>query len=149
MRWLLCGLAIIGMAPQARAADMPWLRGSNTIVATQCCTTWDGFYFGAQAGATVSGADFSSATRSLLQFMLRETTIENEQPVSARAVAATFARVGFKTGTEYLSNLRYRYVASSRVRWLLPLYNAIDGAVFAPAFMAPFRSFVLTFGEKP
>lgn len=82
MRWLLCGLAIIGMAPQARAADMPWLRGSNTIVATQCCTTWDGFYFGAQVGATVSGADFSSATRSLLQFMLRETTIENEQPVS-------------------------------------------------------------------
>ena len=24
-------------------------------------------------------------------------------------------------------DLRYRYIASSRVRWLLPLYNAIDG----------------------
>ena len=74
---------------------------------------------------------------------------ENEQPVSAQAVAATFARAGFKTGTEYLSNLRYQYIASSRVRWLLPIYNAIDSVMFAPRFMAPFRSFVLTFGEKP
>jgi opacity protein-like surface antigen len=71
------------MAPQARAADMPLLRGSNTIVAPQCCVTWDGFYFGAQAGATVSGADFSGATKSLIQFMLRQTTIENEAPVSS------------------------------------------------------------------
>ena len=54
-----------------------------------------------------------------------------------------------KTGTEYLSNLRYQYIASSRVRWLLPIYNAIDSVLFAPGFMAPFRSFVLTFGEKP
>jgi ubiquinone/menaquinone biosynthesis C-methylase UbiE len=74
---------------------------------------------------------------------------ENEQPVSAQAVAATFAGAGFKTGTEYLSNLRYQYVASSRVRWLLPIYNAIDSVMFAPGFMAPFRSFVLTYGEKP
>jgi opacity protein-like surface antigen len=82
LRWLLCALAIVGMAPHARAADMPFLRGSNTIVAPQCCITWEGFYFGAQAGATVSGADFSAATRSLVQFMLRQTTIQNEAPVS-------------------------------------------------------------------
>ena len=83
MRWLLCGLALIGMASQARAADMPFLRGSTTIVAPpQCCIIWEGIYFGAQAGATVSGADFSNATKSLIRFMLRETTIENEQPVS-------------------------------------------------------------------
>jgi hypothetical protein len=51
--------------------------------------------------------------------------------------------------SEYLSNLRYRYVASSAVRWLLPIYNAIDSALFAPSFMGPFRSFVLTSGVKP
>ena len=72
----------------------------------------------------------------------------NERPVLAWQVAATFEAAGFSAGTEYLSNLRYRYVASSRVRWLLPIYNAIDGALFAPGFMRPFRSFVLTFGEK-
>ena len=72
----------------------------------------------------------------------------NERPVLARQVAAVFRGAGFTVDTEYLSNLRYRYIASSRVRWLLPIYNAIDGAVFAPGFMRPFRSFVLTCGEK-
>lgn len=74
---------------------------------------------------------------------------ENERPVLARKVSAVFADAGFRTGTDYLSDLRYRYIASSRVRWLLPLYNAIDAALFTPRFMAPLRSFVLTFGEKP
>lgn len=73
----------------------------------------------------------------------------NERPVLAQQVAAVFRAAGFDTGTDYLSGLRYRYVASSRVRRLLPIYNAIDGALFAPRFMRPFRAFVLTFGEKP
>jgi ubiquinone/menaquinone biosynthesis C-methylase UbiE len=73
---------------------------------------------------------------------------ENERPVIARQIATVFRKAGFTTGTEYLSNLRYRYVASTRVRWLLPTYNVIDRMLFAPAFMAPFRAFVLTFGEK-
>jgi SAM-dependent methyltransferase len=72
----------------------------------------------------------------------------NERPVLAKEVAAVFRDAGFAVETDYLSNLRYRYVASSRVRWLLPIYNAIDGALFAPGFMWPFRSFVLTFGDK-
>ena len=74
---------------------------------------------------------------------------ENERPVLAREAAATFQAAGFTVRTEYLSNLRYRYVASARVRWLLPLYNAIDSMLFAPGFMRPFRSFVLTVGVKP
>jgi hypothetical protein len=68
--------------------------------------------------------------------------------VLAKEIAGVFRAAGFSVDTDYLSDLRYRYVASSRVRWLLPLYNAIDGLVFAPGFMGPFRSFVLTFGEK-
>jgi ubiquinone/menaquinone biosynthesis C-methylase UbiE len=74
---------------------------------------------------------------------------ENERPVLARQVAAIFRDAGFKTGTDYISDLNYRYLASSKMRWLLPVYNAIDRAVFAPDFMKPLRSFVLTYGEKP
>ncbi len=73
----------------------------------------------------------------------------NERPVLAGEIAGVFGRAGFKVKTEYLSGLRYRYVASARVRWLLPLYNAIDNVLFAPRFMQPLRPFVLTVGEKP
>jgi SAM-dependent methyltransferase len=74
---------------------------------------------------------------------------ENERPVLAREIAATFREAGFRTGTEYLSGLKYRYIASGSLRWLLPLYNAIDSILFSPTFMQRFRAFVLSFGEKP
>jgi SAM-dependent methyltransferase len=74
---------------------------------------------------------------------------ENERPVLAREIAATFRNAGFRTGTEYLSGLRYRYIASGSLRWLLPAYNAIDGILFSPTFMQRFRAFVLSFGDKP
>jgi len=74
---------------------------------------------------------------------------ENERPVLAHKVAAVFRGLGFKVGTDYISDLSYRYLASSKLRWLLPVYNAIDRVLFAPHFMKPLRSFVLTFGQKP
>jgi ubiquinone/menaquinone biosynthesis C-methylase UbiE len=74
---------------------------------------------------------------------------ENERPVLAHQIAAIFRNSGFKVSTDYISNLRYRYLASSKLRWLLPAYNAIDRMLFAPDFMKPMRSFVLTYGEKP
>src|ERR1039457_1657528 len=74
---------------------------------------------------------------------------ENERPVLAAEVAAIFRGVGFRVGTEYLSDLKYRYVASGRIRGLLPLYNALDSFMFSPSFMRSFRAFVLTFGTKP
>ncbi len=73
---------------------------------------------------------------------------ENERPVIAAQVAETFRAAGFKVGTDYLSNLRYNYIASGKLRWLLPAYNAIDAALFALPFLKPFRAFVLVFGEK-
>jgi ubiquinone/menaquinone biosynthesis C-methylase UbiE len=74
---------------------------------------------------------------------------ENERPVLAPKIAAVFRTIGFKVGTDYISDLSYRYLASSKLRWLLPAYNAIDRVLFAPHFMKPLRSFVLTFGQKP
>lgn len=74
---------------------------------------------------------------------------ENERPILAHRMAAICRSAGFRVGTNYISNLKYRYVASSRLRWLLPTYNALDRILFAPSFMKPLRSFVLTYGEKP
>jgi ubiquinone/menaquinone biosynthesis C-methylase UbiE len=74
---------------------------------------------------------------------------ENERPVLAHQVAAVFRGLGFTVGTDYISDLSYRYLASSKLRWLLPAYNAFDRVLFAPGFMKPLRAFVLTFGQKP
>jgi ubiquinone/menaquinone biosynthesis C-methylase UbiE len=73
----------------------------------------------------------------------------NERPVLAREVAATFRRAGFEVSSQFLAGLAYRYVASSRARLLLPLYNLIDAAMFELPVLARFRPFVLTAGEKP
>jgi ubiquinone/menaquinone biosynthesis C-methylase UbiE len=74
---------------------------------------------------------------------------ENERPVLAQAVAAAFQRAGFTVSSHYLSGLAYRYVASSRVRLVLPIYNWIDATVFGLGIMERLRPFVLTAGEKP
>ena len=74
---------------------------------------------------------------------------ENERPVLPKAVAAVFRQAGFHVRTEYLGGLAYRYVASPRARMLLPIYNAIDAAVFGLPLIQAMRPFVLTCGEKP
>jgi len=73
---------------------------------------------------------------------------ENERPVLADEVADVFARAGFDVSSHYLSGLAYRYVASSRARLVLPVYNLIDAALFGLPFMRRLRPFVLTVGEK-
>lgn len=60
--------------------DMPILRGSTIDMSGP--TRWDGFYAGAQVGRAYSGTDFANSTSSLVAFILRNTTIENEQHVS-------------------------------------------------------------------
>ena len=81
-------------------------------------------------------------------FYSRVGVTENERPVLARQVAAIFASEGFRVQSDYLAGLAYRYIASERVRTLLPIYNFIDNAVFNLTIMRPFRPFVLTSGEK-
>jgi SAM-dependent methyltransferase len=73
---------------------------------------------------------------------------ENERPVLADQTAGVFRAAGFDVGTDYISGLAYRYVASSRARVLLPIYNAIDRLVFGLPVMKPLRAFVLTYGTK-
>jgi opacity protein-like surface antigen len=83
LRWLVCGLAFIGTAQQASAADLAdaFLRGSSTVI-DNGGVTWNGAYIGGQFGGAASGTDFSRATKSLVAFLLRNTTIENEGHVS-------------------------------------------------------------------
>jgi outer membrane immunogenic protein len=83
MRWLLaCGLALT--TQQATAADLPdmFLRGSNTVITAPGGTNWEGFYAGGHVGRAWTGTDFANSTQSLIAFMLRNTTIENENAVS-------------------------------------------------------------------
>src|SRR3954465_8306021 len=99
MRWLLCGLAFVGAAQQARAADLgdAFLRGSSTVINTDSGITWDGAYVGAHFGGAVSGTDFQGATRSRVAFLLRNTTIENENRVSSWTTLSK----GDTTGVSY------------------------------------------------
>jgi ubiquinone/menaquinone biosynthesis C-methylase UbiE len=81
-------------------------------------------------------------------FYSRVGVTDNERPVRAHDVAATFTRAGFAVSSHYLSGLAYRYVASPRALPLLPIYNFIDAALFSLPFMKRWRPFVLTAGAK-
>jgi len=82
MRVLLIGIALLGLAPNATAADLPWLRGTYVEDSPAPVAGWAGFYGGVQAGASTGSADFSGGTGSLIAFILRNTTLENEAQVS-------------------------------------------------------------------
>src|SRR6185312_9151769 len=62
----------------------------------------------------------------------------NERPVLAREVARTFDNAGFSVSSHYLAGLSYRYVASSRARLFLPIYNLLDANLFRLPFMDRF-----------
>jgi len=70
-RWLLCGVAFVGMGLEAGAADMPdFLRGSQPVIAMPGGPRWDGFYVGGHVGWSVPGIDFANDT-SYVEAMAR------------------------------------------------------------------------------
>jgi len=73
---------------------------------------------------------------------------DNERPVLAEQARAAFVSAGFHCGTEYVSGLAYRYVASPITRWALPAYNFVDAMFFQLRLLRPYGSFVLTYGDK-
>jgi SAM-dependent methyltransferase len=73
---------------------------------------------------------------------------ENERPVLAWQIAEVFRNEGFRVRSDYLAGLSYRYVASRRMRVILPIYNFLDNVMFNLPIMQPLRPFVLTSGEK-
>tara|TARA_A100001037_G_scaffold174491_1_gene156505 strand:- start:593 stop:1330 length:738 start_codon:yes stop_codon:yes gene_type:complete len=81
-------------------------------------------------------------------FYSSEGVTENERPVLPGPTASIFRDKGFDVGTHYLSDLHYRYIASGRLRWALPIYNFVSEVLFRPSFMAQFGAFVITYGRK-
>jgi len=73
----------------------------------------------------------------------------NERPILASQVADIFRAAGFHPASDYIADLHYDFVASSRVRWALPIYNFLSSTLFRPRFMRRFSAFVVTSGRKP
>jgi opacity protein-like surface antigen len=75
--WIVCGLALIGVAEPALAADLPILRGTSGY-APASYQRWGGVYVGGQAGFSNSGADFGSSVSSLTSYILRNSVLEDD-----------------------------------------------------------------------
>jgi outer membrane immunogenic protein len=75
-------LGLILLAPVgASAADLDdsALRGSfSNMFSTSSYSRWDGFNFGAHIGLSNMNTDFGNSTSSLVAFILRNSTLENE-----------------------------------------------------------------------
>lgn len=73
---------------------------------------------------------------------------ENERPIVAAEMVRVFTAAGFHVSIGYLSGIRCRYIASSRLRWALPIYNLLDYMLFRLGSLKPYSAFVLTRGVK-
>jgi outer membrane immunogenic protein len=86
MRRLLLAFALIGLASEASAGEfeMPVLRGasddyapSQYVAAPPTYTRWSGFYGGGQFGGSIAGIDFGTSVRSLVDFAVRNSILQN------------------------------------------------------------------------
>lgn len=76
MRWVLGAGVLLALTPSAFAEDFGILRG------TEPTYHWGGFYGGAQGGYSSSTINFSQSAASEIGFILRQTTIEQDQQIS-------------------------------------------------------------------
>ena len=87
MRWVIASLAVLAFAPQAPAADLGFLRGSDVYGPAEATfSNWSGFYFGGQVGYANVQADFANGTASLISNLLRNSSLEDEAQVSGWTV---------------------------------------------------------------
>src|SRR5262249_36307217 len=90
-RWLLCGVALVGMGLQASAADMPdFLRGSSPAITMPSAPRWDGFYVGGHVGWSVPGLNFTNETSSV-EAVVRGTgaSVNTSSPIGNNDSTAT------------------------------------------------------------
>jgi opacity protein-like surface antigen len=73
-------LVTVSAAQAADMPDLPVLRGSLADGLSTSSHNWDGYYVGGQVGYTTGQMDFSHAPKSLTNFMLRNSVLED--PVS-------------------------------------------------------------------
>jgi outer membrane immunogenic protein len=86
MRRLLVVLALTGLVSDALAGEfeMPTLRGASTdyaptpfVAAPPIFTRWSGFYAGGQGSASIAGINFGDSVRSLVDFAVRNSVLQN------------------------------------------------------------------------
>jgi outer membrane immunogenic protein len=75
MRWVICAVAVLAFAQDARAQDYV-LRGSEPTY------HWGGIYGGVQGGFESSTVNFGNAAASQIAFLLRNTAIEQDEQIS-------------------------------------------------------------------
>jgi outer membrane immunogenic protein len=80
MRWVICALVVLALPPSARAGDFDILRGTVPTY------RWAGVYGGVQGGYDSSVVNFGTAAASQLSFLLRDTTIEQDEQISTWSV---------------------------------------------------------------
>jgi len=78
MRWVICALVMLGLAPSAFADDLDILRGSEPV-GPALFTRWSGFYAGGQFSYSDGSIDFSKATQPLVSYNLRDLALEADQ----------------------------------------------------------------------
>jgi len=82
MRRCLVVLCLLAFATPTLAQDfdMPTLRGSSPFVpAAPQYTRWAGFYGGGQFGYSSAEMNFAGATKNLVGYLLRQSSLEREQ----------------------------------------------------------------------
>jgi outer membrane immunogenic protein len=109
MRWVVSALLVLGLAPQALAADldMDVLRGSESV-GPALFTNWTGFYVGGQGGMSDADADFSNATQPTIAYVLRDTALENTSHPSELPVLGTADQTGAGYGGFFGYNTQWQ-----------------------------------------
>jgi opacity protein-like surface antigen len=80
MRWLICAVVVLGLAPSAFAEDFGVLRGPEPTY------HWGGFYGGVQSGYSTAPINFSQAASPQIGYILRNTAIEADEQISQWSV---------------------------------------------------------------
>lgn len=125
MRSVMVGVLAVGVVQGAAAADLgPILRGAFEAPMA-AATRWNGVYFGGHFGSSIAGTDFANATGSLVAFMLRNTTIENEQHVSQW----TLLGKSDTTTTHYGGFVGYNWQFDDAVLGLEASYSRTDATM--------------------
>ena len=83
MRSVICALALLSLPTGALAGDFDVLRGTVPTY------KWSGFYGGGQFGYSDSVIRFGTAASSQVAFLLRNTTIEQDEQISNWNVLGT------------------------------------------------------------
>jgi outer membrane immunogenic protein len=97
MRWVICAVVVLALAPSAFAGDFDMLRGSQSV-GPATFTNWSGFYIGGQVGYSGGKADFSNSTSPPIAYSLRNTFLENNITPSNWLVLGTANHDGSQFG---------------------------------------------------